>query len=65
LSPEQRQVVEYLTGRIPLLLRCLLGIQNFVESDFRDIPELRKVNLDVNNFFASKYESLYDIKKGM
>jgi hypothetical protein len=65
LSPEQRQIVEYLTGSIPLLLRCLFNVENFVESDFRDITELRQVDLDVNDFFFTKYESLPGMMKEM
>lgn len=36
LSPEQRQRVEYLTGCIPLLLRCLIKLTNFDELGFQE-----------------------------
>ncbi|KAM6502225.1 hypothetical protein JOM56_002202 [Amanita muscaria] len=58
LSAEQRQRVEYITGRIPLLLRCLLNINNFVELEFRDIVDLRNVTVDVEKFFRAKLASL-------
>ncbi|KAM6502196.1 hypothetical protein JOM56_002173 [Amanita muscaria] len=58
LSAEQRQRVEYLTGRIPLLLRCLINMNNFVESEFRNIPDLRDVTVDVEKFCRLKLASL-------
>jgi len=58
LSAKQRQRVEYLTGCIPLLLRCLFNVNKFVELEFRNLSELRNVNLDIGIFFRNKYASL-------
>jgi len=54
LTTNERQIVEYLTGRIPLLLRCLFDIQHFDESKFMNFPDLIKVNDDISKFFRTR-----------
>jgi len=58
LSSEDRQLVEYLTGRIPLLLRSLFDFKNtaFNEQEFLNCRDLSKVNQDIVNFYRAKAE---------
>ncbi|KAF8804045.1 hypothetical protein BYT27DRAFT_7259493 [Phlegmacium glaucopus] len=65
LSPDQRQCVEHLTGSIPLLLRCLFNITNFVELEFRNMPDLRNLSLEVSTFGRTKLASLDSLSKHM
>lgn len=58
LSPEQRQQAEYLTGCMPLLLKCLTEIANFDELDFRKIPGLVHLASDVSTFAVNKLATL-------
>jgi hypothetical protein len=57
LSDQERQIVEYLTGRIPLL-RVLFGIKKFNEQVFLHFPDLKKVGLDVSDFFKARINAL-------
>ncbi|KAF8221565.1 hypothetical protein L208DRAFT_1462363 [Tricholoma matsutake] len=63
LSAEQRERVEYLTGRIPLLLRCLFNMTNFDELKFRNMPDLLNVAFQVESFFRTKVCSLHLLSK--
>ncbi|KAF8234815.1 hypothetical protein L208DRAFT_1393487 [Tricholoma matsutake] len=63
LSAEQRERVEYLTGRIPLLLRCLFNMTEFDELEFRNMPDLRNVVLQVDSFFRTKVYPLHLLSK--
>jgi hypothetical protein len=58
LSDQERQFVEYITGRIPLLLRPLFKIKKFDEATFLRSPDLLKVNADVINFFMAQEKAL-------
>jgi hypothetical protein len=58
LSDQERQFVEYITGRIPLLLRPLFKIKKFDEATFLRSPDLLKVNTDVFNFFMAQEKAL-------
>jgi len=52
LSEDDWGLIEYLTGRIPLLLRALFQFKDekFTEHEFLASAELRKVVSDVNKF---------------
>ena len=63
LSDQERQIVEYLTGRIPLLLRGLFGIKKFNEEEFLRLPDLVKVDLDVSDFFEARIDTLKEHRK--
>ncbi|KAF8327351.1 hypothetical protein F5887DRAFT_1274679 [Amanita rubescens] len=63
LSDKQRQLVEYLTGRIPLLLRCLFNMPKFVELEFRKQFYLRNVKSDVDEFARTKLSLLKPLSK--
>jgi len=58
LSDEQRLLVEYLTGCIPLLLRCLFDVKSFDELEFKNNSSLREVASDIDIFFRTKFVSL-------
>jgi len=59
LSENDWEVVEYLTGRIPLLLRSLFEFQDksFDETKFLECPDLVKVNNDITSFYHTMIES--------
>ncbi|KAF8343536.1 hypothetical protein F5887DRAFT_918364 [Amanita rubescens] len=63
LSDKQRQQVEYLTGRIPLLLCCLFKITDFSEPEFRNTPVLHNVKSDVDEFARTKLILLKGLNK--
>jgi hypothetical protein len=63
LSDQERQIVEYLTGRIPLLLRVLIGIKKFNEEEFSRFPDLQKVDVDISNFFRARINALKEDEK--
>ena len=63
LSDQERQIVEYLTGRVPLLLRGLFGIKKFNEEEFLRLPDLVKVDLDVSDFFEARIRTLTEQQK--
>jgi hypothetical protein len=63
LSDQERQIVEYLTGRVPLLLRGLFGIKKFNEEEFLRLPDLVKVDLDVSDFFEARIDTLKEHRK--
>ena len=63
LSDQERQIVEYLTGRVPLLLRGLLGIKKFNEEEFLRLPDLVKVDVDVSDFFEARIRTLTEQQK--
>jgi hypothetical protein len=67
LTSEQRQLIGYLTGRIPLLLRPLFDQENFNEQRSLDHKDLKKVNVEVIHFFIQKQTELSGdpIKKEM
>jgi hypothetical protein len=60
LTNEQRQLIAYLTGRIPLLLRPLFDQEHFNEQHFLDNKDLYKVNVEVMDFFLQKEKELSD-----
>jgi len=57
LSDQEKQIVEYITGRIPLLLRPLFDMNKFNEEKFLLSPELRKVYMDVSRFFTNRIDA--------
>jgi hypothetical protein len=57
-SDEQMQVVKYLSGKVPLLLRPLLGLKEFKESAYIKCKVLWSVNLAVDAFYRTKRRSL-------
>jgi len=63
LSDQERQIIEYLTGRIPLLLRVLFSIEKFNEEEFLRFSDLVKVNWDVSTFFMERIEMLKEDQK--
>ena len=65
LSDQERQIVEYLTGRIPLLLRGLFGIKKFNEEEFLRSPDLLKVKVDVSIFFKARINALNEYEKDL
>jgi hypothetical protein len=59
LTDEERQLVEYLTGRIPLLLCSLFEFKGkeFNQHEFMDCEDLCDVQLDVTYSFEKKRSS--------
>jgi len=54
LSSENGRLVDYLTGRLPLLLRSLFDVRNFDEQHFLTSHDLHQIRLDVVGFFNVK-----------
>jgi hypothetical protein len=52
--------VEFLTGRIPLLLRALFDITKFDEETFLGSMYLKKVEADISVYFTAKMRELKD-----
>jgi len=63
LSDQERQIVEYITGRIPLFLRALFGIEKFNEEMFLRSSDLLTVGMDVTDFFMNRQKMLEGYKK--
>jgi hypothetical protein len=58
LSDQERRLVEYLTGSIPLLLRPLFDHEQFDETRFVGHEDLSRVKADVIDFFFDKQSEL-------
>jgi hypothetical protein len=65
LSDKNRRIVEYLTGRIPLLLRALFDGAQFDEASFMNHKDLLKVKEDVLRFFEGKHTELTNLPHRM
>jgi hypothetical protein len=65
LSADQRKTFEYLTGNIPLLLRCLLDKMEFDQLDIPRSDELKMVATDLSNFHMAMQERFKDYPEGI